>query len=247
MEAFDENGQWLCLDAQINSNKLRGKYQSASWPISCDNYYSIFRVTMTEPDGDGDHYLCCSGFEIYGHVKVNNDLLSTHETATIEDTKYDTTDDGEAAKPTDDVNGNEEIKSDGSKQSIEQKVTETIGDLEEKHDYSKDISHRRQEHCKKRNEELLNYAFTMLKNNDEKTDISDILKNNDFNTGKIDLQEINIREFRHSVTKCIRKTNPQIAEQDSFIEQVDGLYKLVKQYDEYKRLKGKVAKTKQPV
>ncbi len=53
-----------------------GEYKSASWPVYSSNYYSQFRIRITE----GHCRFYCCGFEIFGDIKKvkqdeNNNLL----------------------------------------------------------------------------------------------------------------------------------------------------------------------------
>eukprot|EP01084_Bolivina_argentea_P223005 377381_1 len=72
LEAMDDDNKWICLDKQVNNSELAGKYKSASWPIrtSKSNYYTKYRIKMTGEDRSGDYFLCCSGFEIYGDIRI---------------------------------------------------------------------------------------------------------------------------------------------------------------------------------
>ncbi len=69
---MNKNKEWICLDKKINNSELKGKYKCMSWPVKNNkNYYTKFRVKMTDTDSDGEYYFSCSGLEIYGNIKIS--------------------------------------------------------------------------------------------------------------------------------------------------------------------------------
>eukprot|EP01083_Nonionella_stella_P033085 90584_1 len=62
--------QWTVLKQHNNDTSLKTRGQSCTWPITdCIDYYSLFRIYQFGSNSNDSHYLCVSGFEIYGNVR----------------------------------------------------------------------------------------------------------------------------------------------------------------------------------
>ena len=60
---------WITLKKHENDTSLNDKGKTKTWNVDCNEWYSHFRVRMLDKNDNGHWYLCCSGFEIYGHLK----------------------------------------------------------------------------------------------------------------------------------------------------------------------------------
>ena len=49
---------------------LDGKGSTFTWPLECNKAYCMFRLLQTGKNSNGHHYLACSGFEMYGHLRA---------------------------------------------------------------------------------------------------------------------------------------------------------------------------------
>eukprot|EP01084_Bolivina_argentea_P187538 323013_1 len=69
-EGMKKNGnKWEVIRRHRNEITLKCNERTASWKVDCDNFYSKFRVIQYGANNRPDHYLCLSGFEIYGVLK----------------------------------------------------------------------------------------------------------------------------------------------------------------------------------
>ena len=65
-----QNGkQWTTISKHIRDESLSQKGASHTWKVQCNEFYSHFRIQMTDKNDNGHWFLCCSGFEIYGDFK----------------------------------------------------------------------------------------------------------------------------------------------------------------------------------
>ncbi len=66
------NGQdWTTIKTHTNDKSLNGKGSSHTWKIDgCNEFYSQFQIVMTGKNSCGNWYLCCSGFEMYGSMRI---------------------------------------------------------------------------------------------------------------------------------------------------------------------------------
>eukprot|EP01083_Nonionella_stella_P247071 857061_1 len=66
------NGQdWTTIKKHTNDKSLSGKGSSHTWKIEeCNDFYSQFKIAMTGTNSYGSWCLCCSGFEIYGVMRI---------------------------------------------------------------------------------------------------------------------------------------------------------------------------------
>ena len=72
-EGSNDGSKWITLMEHKNDESLNEKHLSHTWHINPDNSdvsesYKMFRIYTTGPDSDADFFLCCGGFEIYGHL-----------------------------------------------------------------------------------------------------------------------------------------------------------------------------------
>eukprot|EP01083_Nonionella_stella_P254505 874454_1 len=74
-EGSNDGNQWTTIMEHKNEDKLKARGQIATWKIPSDDqtkkqqskhFYSKFRIYMTGPNSNGQHYLALSGFELYG-------------------------------------------------------------------------------------------------------------------------------------------------------------------------------------
>lgn len=84
-EGSNDGKTWQILSQHKDNKSLEGEYQSKTWQVvNVNEYYSFFRIIMTGTDGNGDHYLCCSGMECYGVLAIVNPVsISLQSDASI--------------------------------------------------------------------------------------------------------------------------------------------------------------------
>eukprot|EP01083_Nonionella_stella_P076028 206979_1 len=66
----NERTEWITIKNHINDKSLAHKGASHTWKLDeCNEFYSVFRIQMTGKNGNSNWGICCSGFEIYGHLR----------------------------------------------------------------------------------------------------------------------------------------------------------------------------------
>ena len=71
-EGSNDGTNWSLIKTYTNDNTFTGGGQSHTFTINEGNeYYQHFRIKITGPNSMGDHYMMCSGFEIYGYLTGN--------------------------------------------------------------------------------------------------------------------------------------------------------------------------------
>merc|ERR1712113_60852 len=84
-EGSNDGTSWTLIMEHKNDEKLKARGQLATWKVPhTDNFYTKFRIYMTGPNSNGQHYLALSGFEIYGTL----DALPTKPPEPQETHKY---------------------------------------------------------------------------------------------------------------------------------------------------------------
>eukprot|EP01084_Bolivina_argentea_P024805 46178_1 len=71
-EGSNDGIKWTVLKKHLNDEALKKKGQSHTWQIKKCGYYQSFRIYMTGVNSNNQDtlYLCCSGLEIYGQLKL---------------------------------------------------------------------------------------------------------------------------------------------------------------------------------
>lgn len=59
---------WSVISEHINDQGLNGKGSTFTWEVQCKTAHSSFRIFQTGKNSNAHHYLCISGFEIYGKL-----------------------------------------------------------------------------------------------------------------------------------------------------------------------------------
>eukprot|EP01084_Bolivina_argentea_P250941 420657_1 len=69
-EGSNNGIDWTIIKQHKNDENLNKKGKSYTWKIRDDlnESFQMFRIQMTSENSNGNYYLCCSGFEIYGRL-----------------------------------------------------------------------------------------------------------------------------------------------------------------------------------
>jgi len=59
---------WTMISEHVNDESLHGKGSTHTWEVNCNTAFSSFRIFQTAKNSNAHHYLCISGFEIYGKL-----------------------------------------------------------------------------------------------------------------------------------------------------------------------------------
>ena len=77
----DKDTEWTVLSEHINDDSIKTVSGAFTWELKQQNvdsihsqsskprYFDMFRIRMTGPNDNGNRFLCCSGFEIYGNIR----------------------------------------------------------------------------------------------------------------------------------------------------------------------------------
>ena len=68
-EASNDKQNWNQLRIHKNERTIANFGAIGSWDVSSESYFQFFRILLTGKDSKGSHYLCLSGFELYGDVR----------------------------------------------------------------------------------------------------------------------------------------------------------------------------------
>eukprot|EP01083_Nonionella_stella_P143759 447458_1 len=81
LEGSNDGSKWTVLSIHIADSSLRRPGDTMTWPIDINtegnDYFSQFRIYMTDVNSSGRWYLACSGIELYGHAHGGLVLYST--------------------------------------------------------------------------------------------------------------------------------------------------------------------------
>eukprot|EP01084_Bolivina_argentea_P049372 90807_1 len=71
LQGSNDGQDWTTIKTHTNDTSLYGKGSSHTWKIEeCNEFYSQFKIAMTGKNGDNNWHLCCSGFEMYGVIRI---------------------------------------------------------------------------------------------------------------------------------------------------------------------------------
>lgn len=68
LEGSNDGVKWAVIKEHINDAGLDKKGITFTWPISCSQSFSQFRLRQTGLNSNNHHYLACSGMELYGRL-----------------------------------------------------------------------------------------------------------------------------------------------------------------------------------
>ena len=69
-EASNDGNEWVTLSTHTNDRTIENFGAIGCWGVTSNRALDSFRIRSTGPDKKGDHYLCLSGFEIYGDLHM---------------------------------------------------------------------------------------------------------------------------------------------------------------------------------
>ena len=72
LEGSHEGKSWVTVMNHENDTALQAKGQAYTWMVDdCDEYYKLFRISLTGKNSNDHNYLSCSGLELFGTAKGN--------------------------------------------------------------------------------------------------------------------------------------------------------------------------------
>ena len=89
LEASNDGKEWTLIKEHKNDEALNAKGKAHTWKVNEEKeheQYGHFRLRMTGKNSNGNWYLACSGFEIYGKFTRNPDAPLVEEKM-VEDSK----------------------------------------------------------------------------------------------------------------------------------------------------------------
>ena len=86
-----DGSTWTEIKTHSSDTALSGASSTATWSLETAEYFSVFRLRMTDSNQGGHYKLTCAGFEIYGEVSVlgadKDGMTSPSHNHDIDDTK----------------------------------------------------------------------------------------------------------------------------------------------------------------
>eukprot|EP01083_Nonionella_stella_P306502 1073693_1 len=77
LDGSKDGKSWTLISEHIDDHALHQAGSTHTWELDDPGFYSQFRIRMTGRNSNNHWYLCCSGFEMYGTIENNVDVVST--------------------------------------------------------------------------------------------------------------------------------------------------------------------------
>ena len=61
--------KWKLIKKHDNDPSINSPKGTHTWNVNSKHYYNKFKIIITGNDSEGDYYLICNGFEIYGYLR----------------------------------------------------------------------------------------------------------------------------------------------------------------------------------
>ena len=71
LQGFEEKGSiWRTIKKHVHDKALQKRGQSHTWSLNTGDFFYKFRILLTGPNSNKNHFLCLGGAEFYGTVKM---------------------------------------------------------------------------------------------------------------------------------------------------------------------------------